>query len=221
MSYYDEKLVAEWSDQVLANGEKLLTPFRTEATEADHCDNLFTEISDFHGSRFLDVGGGMGALGDHWIYHCGVTVDLLNISQAQLDRAHPRHRKILANYEEYYGDGTLYDGIVVQSVAGHLDKEQMLRTSRALLKPGGWLMIVDMHPANDAGKWLIDGMLNYDTQPLSCWSNALAETDFNMVQYRQYHTDHPSPTFKRECGENYGQIAAAVRPFVLVAVKEG
>ena len=108
------------------------------------------------GSAVLDLCCGSGEAAAPWLA-AGFEVTGLDISEHALDLAAKRH-PALKRVEGLAEDPPLNDhqfNAVQLSVALHefprLERAQMLRSIRRLLKPGGWLVIVDLHPA---GPWL-------------------------------------------------------------------
>ena len=108
------------------------------------------------GTAVLDLCCGSGEAAAPWLA-AGFEVTGLDISEHALDLAAKRH-PALKRVEGLAEDPPLNDhqfNAVQLSVALHefprLERAQMLRSIRRLLKPGGWLVIVDLHPA---GPWL-------------------------------------------------------------------
>ena len=108
------------------------------------------------GAAVLDLCCGSGEAAAPWLA-AGFEVTGLDISEHALDLAAKRH-PALKRVEGLAEDPPLNDhqfNAVQLSVALHefprLERAQMLRSIRRLLKPGGWLVIVDLHPA---GPWL-------------------------------------------------------------------
>ena len=108
------------------------------------------------GTAVLDLCCGSGEAAAPWLA-AGFEVTGLDISEHALDLAAKRH-PALKRVEGLAEDPPLNDhqfSAVQLSVALHefprLERAQMLRSIRRLLKPGGWLVIVDLHPA---GPWL-------------------------------------------------------------------
>ena len=108
------------------------------------------------GSAVLDLCCGSGEAAAPWLA-AGFEVTGLDISEHALDLAAKRH-PALKRVEGLAEDPPLNDhqfSAVQLSVALHefprLERNQVLRSIRRLLKPGGWLVIVDLHPA---GPWL-------------------------------------------------------------------
>ena len=108
------------------------------------------------GTAVLDLCCGSGEAAAPWLA-AGFEVTGLDISEHALDLAAKRH-PALKRVEGLAEDPPLNDhqfSAVQLSVALHefprLERNQVLRSIRRLLKPGGWLVIVDLHPA---GPWL-------------------------------------------------------------------
>ena len=108
------------------------------------------------GTAVLDLCCGSGEAAAPWLA-AGFEVTGLDISEHALDLAAKRH-PALKRVEGLAEDPPLNDhqfSAVQLSVALHEfprpERAQMLRSIRRLLKPGGWLVIVDLHPA---GPWL-------------------------------------------------------------------
>ena len=108
------------------------------------------------GTAVLDLCCGSGEAAAPWLA-AGFEVTGLDISEHALDLAAKRH-PALKRVEGLAEDPPLNDhqfSAVQLSVALHefprLERSQVLRSIRRLLKPGGWLVIVDLHPA---GPWL-------------------------------------------------------------------
>ena len=108
------------------------------------------------GTAVLDLCCGSGEAAAPWLA-AGFEVTGLDISEHALDLAAKRH-PALKRVEGLAEDPPLNDhqfNAVQLSVALHEfprpERAQMLRSIRRLLKPGGWLVIVDLHPA---GPWL-------------------------------------------------------------------
>ena len=108
------------------------------------------------GTAVLDLCCGSGEAAAPWLA-AGFEVTGLDISEHALDLAAKRH-PALKRVEGLAEDPPLNDhqfSAIQLSVALHEfprpERAQMLRSIRRLLKPGGWLVIVDLHPA---GPWL-------------------------------------------------------------------
>ncbi|WP_115023937.1 class I SAM-dependent methyltransferase [Synechococcus sp. UW69] len=108
------------------------------------------------GAAVLDLCCGSGEAAAPWLA-AGYAVTGLDISPRALDLAAQRHPG-LRRVEGLAEDPPLADGsfnAIQMSVALHefprSDREQVLRSALRLLKPGGWLVVVDLHPA---GPWL-------------------------------------------------------------------
>ena len=108
------------------------------------------------GTAVLDLCCGSGEAAAPWLA-AGFEVTGLDISEHALDLAAKRH-PALKRVEGLAEDPPLNDhqfSAVQLSVALHEfprpQRAQVLRSIRRLLKPGGWLVIVDLHPA---GPWL-------------------------------------------------------------------
>ena len=108
------------------------------------------------GTAVLDLCCGSGEAAAPWLA-AGFEVTGLDISEHALDLAAKRH-PALKRVEGLAEEPPLNDhqfSAVQQSLALHefprQEREQVLRSIRRLLKPGGWLVIVDLHPA---GPWL-------------------------------------------------------------------
>ena len=108
------------------------------------------------GTAVLDLCCGSGEAAAPWLA-AGFEVTGLDISEHALDLAAKRH-PALKRVEGLAEDPPLNDhqfSAVQLSVALHefprQERELVLRQSLRLLKPGGWLVLVDLHPA---GPWL-------------------------------------------------------------------
>ncbi|MAB55381.1 MAG: SAM-dependent methyltransferase [Synechococcus sp. CPC35] len=108
------------------------------------------------GTAVLDLCCGSGEAAAPWLA-AGFEVTGLDISEHALDLAAKRH-PALKRVEGLAEDPPLNDhqfSAVQLSVALHEfprpERAQVLSSIRRLLKPGGWLVIVDLHPA---GPWL-------------------------------------------------------------------
>ena len=122
------------------------------------------------GAAVLDLCCGSGEAAAPWLA-AGYTVTGLDISPRALELAAQRHPD-LKRVEGLAEDPPLADtsfSAIQMSVALHefprSDRERVLRSVLRLLEPGGWLVLVDLHPA---GPWL------KRPQQLFC---ALFETD--------------------------------------------
>ena len=108
------------------------------------------------GAAVLDLCCGSGEAAAPWLA-AGYTVTGLDISPRALELAAQRHPD-LKRVEGLAEDPPLADtsfSAIQMSVALHefprSDRERVLRSVLRLLEPGGWLVLVDMHPA---GPWL-------------------------------------------------------------------
>ena len=108
------------------------------------------------GTAVLDLCCGSGEAAAPWLA-AGFEVTGLDVSEHALDLAARRH-PALKRVEGLAEDPPLEHhrfSAVQQSLALHefprLERNQVLRSIQRLLKPGGWLVIVDLHPA---GPWL-------------------------------------------------------------------
>ena len=105
------------------------------------------------GAAVLDLCCGSGEAAAPWLA-AGYAVTGLDISPRALDLAAQRH-PALQRVEGLAEDPPLADGsfsAIQMSVALHefprSDREQVLRSALRLLEPGGWLVVVDLHPAD-------------------------------------------------------------------------
>ena len=108
------------------------------------------------GAAVLDLCCGSGEAAAPWLAE-GFAVTGLDISPRALELAAERHPG-MTRVEGLAEDPPLPDGryaALQLSVALHefprADREQVLKRSLQLLQPGGWLVVVDLHPA---GPWL-------------------------------------------------------------------
>ena len=108
------------------------------------------------GAAVLDLCCGSGEAAAPWLA-AGFAVTGLDISPRALDLAAERH-PAMTRVEGLAEDPPLPDGQFAElqlSVALHEfprpDRERVLSRSLQLLEPGGWLVLVDLHPA---GRWL-------------------------------------------------------------------
>ena len=108
------------------------------------------------GTAVLDLCCGSGEAAAPWLA-AGFEVTGLDISEHALDLAAKRHPAI-KRVEGLAEDPPLNDhqfSAVQLSLALHefprLERNKVLHSIRRLLKPGGWLVLVDLHPA---GPWL-------------------------------------------------------------------
>jgi len=117
-------------------------------------DALHPRISP--GAKVLDLCCGSGEAAAPWL-EAGFAVTGLDLSPRALDLAAQRH-PTMERVEGLAEDPPLADGgfsAIQLSVALHefprAERDQVLRSCLRLLEPGGWLVIVDLHPA---GPWL-------------------------------------------------------------------
>ena len=108
------------------------------------------------GAAVLDLCCGSGEAAAPWLA-AGFAVTGLDVSPRALDLAAQRHPS-LERMEGLAEDPPLADAsfsAIQLSVALHefprSDRERVLRSALRLLEPGGWLVLVDLHPA---GPWL-------------------------------------------------------------------
>ena len=131
------------------------------------------------GAAVLDLCCGSGEAAAPWLA-AGYAVTGLDVSPRALDLAAQRHPS-LERVEGLAEDPPLADAsfsAIQLSVALHefprSDRERVLRSALRLLEPGGWLVLVDLHPA---GPWL------KLPQQLFC---ALFETDTATAMLEDY-----------------------------------
>ena len=117
-------------------------------------DALQPRISQ--GAKVLDLCCGSGEAAAPWL-EAGFAVTGLDLSPRALDLAAQRH-PAMERVEGLAEDPPLADAgfsAIQLSVALHefprAERDQVLRSCLRLLEPGGWLVIVDLHPA---GPWL-------------------------------------------------------------------
>ena len=117
-------------------------------------DALQPRISQ--GAKVLDLCCGSGEAAAPWL-EAGFAVTGLDLSPRALDLAAQRH-PAMERVEGLAEDPPLADAgfsAIQLSVALHEfprgERDQVLRSCLRLLEPGGWLVIVDLHPA---GPWL-------------------------------------------------------------------
>ena len=108
------------------------------------------------GAAVLDFCCGSGEAAAPWLA-AGYAVTGLDVSPRALDLAAQRH-PTLERVEGLAEDPPLAEAsfnAIQLSVALHEfprnDRERVLRSALRLLEPGGWLVVVDLHPA---GPWL-------------------------------------------------------------------
>ena len=108
------------------------------------------------GAAVLDLCCGSGEAAAPWLA-AGFAVTGLDVSPRALDLAAQRHPS-LERVEGLAEDPPLADAsfsAIQLSVALHefprSDRKRVLRSALRLLEPGGWLVLVDLHPA---GAWL-------------------------------------------------------------------
>ena len=108
------------------------------------------------GASVLDLCCGSGEAAAPWLA-AGYAVTGLDVSPRALDLAAQRHPN-LKRVEGLAEDPPLADAslsAIQLSVPLHefprSDRERVLRSALRLLEPGGWLVLVDLHPA---GPWL-------------------------------------------------------------------
>ena len=108
------------------------------------------------GAKVLDLCCGSGEAAAPWL-EAGFAVTGLDLSPRALDLAAQRH-PAMERVEGLAEDPPLADAgfsAIQLSVALHEfprgERDQVLRSCLRLLEPGGWLVIVDLHPA---GPWL-------------------------------------------------------------------
>ena len=98
-------------------------------------------------STVLDLGCGSGALGQHLAETRSCTSDGVTLSEAEAVHARPHYRRVVVDNLETCDltalfAGQRYDFIVCADVLEHLSRpEQVLNACRALLAPGGRLLI--------------------------------------------------------------------------------
>ena len=104
-------------------------------------------------AEILDLCCGSGEAAAPWI-SAGYAVTGLDVSPLALDLAEQRH-PLLKRVEGLAEDPPLQDqsfNAIQLSVALHefprAEREQVLSSALKLLKPGGWLVVVDLHPAD-------------------------------------------------------------------------
>ena len=104
-------------------------------------------------AEILDLCCGSGEAAAPWI-DAGYAVTGLDVSPLALDLAEERHPS-LKRVEGLAEDPPLQDrsfNAIQLSVALHefprAEREQVLSSALKLLKPGGWLVVVDLHPAD-------------------------------------------------------------------------
>ena len=141
------------------------------------------------GAAVLDLCCGSGEAAAPWL-SAGYSVTGLDVAPRALDLAAKRH-PALQLVEGLAEDPPLADAsfsAIQMSVALHefprSDRERVLRSALRLLEPGGWLVLVDLHPA---GPWL------QLPQQLFC---ALFETDTATAMLEEIAADWPSDASK-------------------------
>jgi demethylmenaquinone methyltransferase/2-methoxy-6-polyprenyl-1,4-benzoquinol methylase len=104
-------------------------------------------------AEILDLCCGSGEAAAPWI-DAGYAVTGLDVSPRALDLAtqrHPLMQQVEGLAEEPPLKDQSFDAIQL-SVALHefprAEREQVLTSALRLLKPGGWLVVVDLHPAD-------------------------------------------------------------------------
>ena len=108
------------------------------------------------GAPVLDLCCGSGEAAAPWLA-CGFSVTGLDVSPRALGLAaqrHPELRRVEGLAEDPPLESEQFEAIQI-SLALHeftrSERQRVLQSAYRLLRPGGWLVIVDLHPA---GAWL-------------------------------------------------------------------
>jgi SAM-dependent methyltransferase len=108
------------------------------------------------GAPVLDLCCGSGEAATPWLA-CGFSVTGLDVSPRALSLAaqrYPELQRVEGLAEEPPLESEQFEGLQI-SLALHeftrSERQRVLKSAYRLLRPGGWLVIVDLHPA---GAWL-------------------------------------------------------------------
>ncbi len=119
---------------------------------------------DRKGARsVLDVGCGEGSLA-RFLAAPGRKVLGIDPDPAAVDKARERTgeredvRFSCVPFEDYEAPGASLDGIVFVASLHHVDGEAAIRKAKALLKPGGLLLVVGLAKPGGLGDWILEGL---------------------------------------------------------------
>ena len=152
------------TDALMAAGQTVFQVFQMADNEPEHCQWLLQCADrDRTIQRVLSLGCGVGGMEAHWhLLRPELEFELVNISQAQLDRCLCKGEKVKANAEDYHSKREPFDMVVIAYLLGHVDVHKTLASALANLAPWGTMLIYDVFEGTSSFR----ETLLYDTPQL-------------------------------------------------------
>jgi len=174
-AYYDDAVVKELTDSIVARGESLLQIFREHDDEREQATFLHRQAGPMPFDTIIDAGCGTGAMARHWhAVDPSLKFKLLNIGAAQLAHADPDMEQSVGDIEAMPYPPACANGVVFSYVLGHCDLDKALSEAWRVLRPGGWIFIYDMATMEQRIR-----VLNYDIRPARDLFKAIRRQGFH------------------------------------------
>jgi SAM-dependent methyltransferase len=163
--YSDESALGQVTDLILAQGHSVLQIFQMPADEREHSLWILNAADPQRKAReVLSLGCGVGGMEAHWKkYRSELNFELVNISQAQLNRCLCPGKKVRADAQTYRSSAAPFDLVVIAYCLGHVDAAATLESALENLAAGGKLVVYDVFSGSDH----FDRAMHYDSPPLS------------------------------------------------------
>ena len=148
--YADEALVGRVTDWLIEHGQTVFQMFLLDRDESTHSLMVLQRVNVPHAGRVLSLGSGIGGMEAYWkTARPDVQFTLVNASRAQLVRSRCPGERVQCDMRSPLAalPGRLgwYDLVVMGYSLHHCDDvPAMLRMARAMLRPGGTLLVLDV-----------------------------------------------------------------------------
>lgn len=144
--YADEELVARVTDEHLGAGRTVFQVFQLSQDERTHSMRVLQRLQLPVMASVLSLGCGVGGMERYWqdARH-DLSFELVNSSQAQLDRCVCEGRRVCADAAEYVSKRGPFDCTVLAYVLGHLPNHpRALEFARRNTKRSGLVVVLDV-----------------------------------------------------------------------------
>jgi len=162
--YADEQKVGVVTDELIMAGNTVFQIFQMPENEWDHSCWLLA-CADPQGEcrHTLSLGCGVGGMEAYWgRLRPRMAFELVNTSQAQLDRCVCQGKKVCADAETYLSANTPFDLVVLCYLLGHVQVTKTLAAAYENLAPFGRMLIYDVFEGSEQFR----EKLQYDTPSL-------------------------------------------------------
>lgn len=148
--YKNEETTAFLTDEMMSSGHTVFQLFQMPENELDHSKWMLDVVDpEQTRKRVLSLGCGVAGMEAHWhIARPELSFELVNISQAQLDRCLCQGKRVRANAETYHSPNGPFDIVVLAYLLGHVNADMTLLSALGNLAPNGHLLIYDVFDAS-------------------------------------------------------------------------